>query len=250
MKKFFTLVALSVSQIVSLAQFSFTADFNQSQDFTQGVGSTGWLGAYGGNNPSSTFESSGGQLTVSDTGGHWENNLNSGHLLYLSLTGDFTMECLLNSLSSSTYATAGIGAFDPSITSGSPTVTWIGAYYKGFDGEVGTRTEVNGSLSDYYPYNLPDSGSLSLYLEMTRVGDDFTQYYSLDGTDFTEINRVTMSSLPETLDVGIWVGSYSGNTTTAVLDSFSVSATPTPEPGTIALAGAGIACLLAFRRQK
>jgi len=97
---------------------------------------------------------------------------------------------------------------------------------------------------------LPDSGSLSLYLEMTRVGDDFTQYYSLDGTDFTEINRVTMSSLSETLDVGIWVGSYSGNTTTAVLDSFSVSATPAPEPSTIALAGAGIACLLAFRRQK
>lgn len=228
---------------------SFTADFNQSQDFTTGVGSTGWSGAYGGNNPSSTFASSGGQLTMDDTGGHWEGDLNSGHLLYLDVTGNFTAECELTSLSSSAYASAGLGAFDPSITTGSPTLTWLGAYYKGFDGEVGTRSVVNGSGGDDSPYNFSNpGGSFSMYFELTRVGDVFTDYYSLDGTDFTELDSVTMDTLPETVDVGLWDGSYTGSTTTATFDSFSVE--PTPEPGTLTLAGVGIVGLTILRRRK
>jgi regulation of enolase protein 1 (concanavalin A-like superfamily) len=228
---------------------TFTTDFDQSQDFTTGVGSTGWSGAYGGNNPSSTFASGGGQLTMVDTGGHWENNLNSGHLLYLDVTGDFTAECELTSLSSSAYATAGLGAFDPSITTASPTVTWMGAYYKGFDGEVGTRPVVNGSGGDDSPYNFSNPNtSFTMYFEMTRVGDVFTDYYSLTGTDFTELDSVTMSTLPETVDVGLWDGSYSGNTTTATFNSFSVESTP--EPGTLALAGVGVLGMAILRRRK
>lgn len=227
---------------------TFTTDFNQSQDFTTGVGATGWSGAYGGNNPSSTFASSGGQLTMVDTGGHWENNLNSGHLLYLDVTGDFTAECELTGLSSSSFATAGLGVFDSSITTGSPTVTWLGAYYKGFDGEIGTRSVVNGSGGDDSPYNLSNPGTFNMYFEMTRVGDLFTDYYSLNGTDFTELDSVTMNTLSETVDVGIWDGSYSGNTTTATFNSFNVESTP--EPGALALAGVGVVGMTLLRRGK
>ena len=247
-KAFVSIMAASFSFMTAAKAQTFTADFSQSQDFTTGVGSTGWSGAYGGNNASSVFESSGGQLTMDDNGGHWEGNQNSGHLLYMSITGDFTAECELTSLSSSAFATAGLGAFDPSVTTGSPTVTWLGAYYKGFDGEVGTRTVVNGSQTDDSPDNMNNSGTFSLYFEMTRVGDVFTDYYSLDGTDFTELDSVTMSTLPETVDVGLWDGSYSGSTTVATFDSFSVESTP--EPSIMALAGAGMAGLLILRWRK
>lgn len=230
------------------AQNTFTANFSQSQDFTTGVGSTGWSGAYGGNNASSTFASGGGQLTMVDTGGHWENNQNSGHLLYLDVTGDFTAECELTSLSSSSYASAGLGVFDPSVTTASPTVTWLGTYYKGFDGEIGTRSVVNGSGGDDSPYNLSNPGTFTMYFELTRVGDVFTDYYSLDGTDFTELDNVTMSTLPETVDVGLWDGSFSGNTTTATFNSFSVESTP--EPGALALAGVGFLGMAVLRRKK
>ncbi len=251
MKWLIPLAALLASPVVSSAQYSFSTDFSQNQDFTQGVGSTGWLGAYGGNNPSSTFAASGGQLTMSDTGGHWEGGATSGHLLYVSVTGDFTMQCLLGSLNNPNYNTAGIGAFDPSVVTASPTATWIGAFYKAFDGEIGTRSVVNGSGGDDSPYNLTDTANLSLYLKMTRVGDVFTQYYSRNGTDFTEINSITMSSIAATLDVGVWSGSYNDeNTANAVFNSFSVTANPVPEPRTIALTGIGLASLLAFRRKK
>ena len=249
MTKIIALAALVAGVLSGQAQFSFSTDFSSSQNFTGGVGATGWGGAYGGNNPASTFQS-GGTLTISDTGGHWEDGSISGHLLYLSLTGDFQMQAELSSLSTSPYATAGIGAFDPSIVTGSPTVTWIGAYDKAFyrNGDLGTRSVNTGSMIDDQDYALNVNESMPVYLKMIRTGDVFTQYYSLTGTSYTEMDSVVMASLPTTLDVGIWDGSFSGNTSTAVFNSFSVVATP--EPTTIAAFGLGGAALLALRRRK
>lgn len=245
----FTLPALAFFlSFADVKAQSFTANFNQSQDFTQGVGSTGWTGAYGGNNSSSTFASGSGQLTINDAGGYWEGGFNSGHLLYISVTGDFTATAQLKNLSSANYASAGLGAFDPSLTTASPTVTWIGTYYKGFDTEVGTRPTINGSTQDHSPASLVNSGNLSLTFQMTRVGDVFTQSYSLNGTTFTELDSYTMSTLPQTVDVGLWDASFSGSTSTAVFTSFSVEAVP--EPATVSLVGAGILAWLAVRRRK
>jgi hypothetical protein len=251
--KWLTVAAmLAASQVASLAQYSFSTDFSQNQDFTQGVGSTGWLGAYGGNNPSSTFAASGGHLTMNDTGGHWEGGLTSGHLLYVSVTGNFTMQCLLSSLNNAQYNTAGIGAFDPSVITASPTATWIGlmdlSFVSAGNAYLDTRSVVNSTESN--DPNVAPNVAMPVYLQMTRVGDMFTQSYSTDGTHFTQLGSIEMSSLPETLDVGLWDGSYTGGTANAVFNSFSVTANPVPEPGTCALAGLGIIGLLALRRKK
>ena len=231
----------------SLRAVTWNADFSSYHDFTQGMGSTGWMGAYKGNNPSSAFFQSAGTLTISDQNGFWENNSNSGHLLYVQVSGDFVAECVLTSLTAVIYSTAGIGAFDPSVTTGTPTMTWIGAYEKGFylGGNVGTRTVVEGSMVDNQDF-WTGMNPQTVWLRLARDGSVFQSSFSMDGTDWTTMVSQNMPSMPEVLSVGLWNASFrNGNTSTATFSSFSLTSVPEPSTyglilGGLALAGAAI----------
>lgn len=228
---------------------AFTADFSQTQNFSAGaVGSTGWTGAYGGNNSGSAFDSnitSAGQLTIADMGGHWEGDSNTGHLLYVSVTGDFTATTKLFSISTVIYSSAGIGAFDPSITTETPTKSWIGIGDSAFKSTVLQRNVTGGTQSD-----TGDVGGMDapVYLQLSRVGDVFTTAYSLTGADgsFTQVDSATRSDLGSTVNVGLWVASFTGYTTTATFDSFTV----VPEPATWMMVLGGLGMVTMFRRRR
>ncbi len=240
---FFTACTLS-AQIVD--------NFSVSHDYSGGnVAGTIWTGAYTGNNPTSTFDANitnAGQLTMSDLGGHWEGGDNSAHLLYISVTGDFTATVNLYDETTVNYTTGGLGAFaDSTLTGGE--VSWIG---------IGTldktwlnvlRSVTNGSQDDQNADSIMGSVAPGqFYMQLSRAGDVFTASLSTDGgSTYTPfMNPVTRSDLPSTLDVGLWVGSYSTETATAQFANFSL--TTVPEPSTYAMLLGGMGLLMVLRK--
>jgi cytochrome c len=225
-----------------------TDDFGVSHDYAGGdVSGTIWTGAYGGNNTSSTFNANNtnaGVLTMSDTNGHWENGQNTGHLLYLSVTGDFTATVHLTSQTSQNWASAGIGAYDPTTLTGGA-VSWIGVGNQQND-HVFVRSVENGNQTDQNVNNIS-----YYYLRLVREGNVFSVYESTDGTTYTQYgSSVTRTDLSDTLYVGLFESAYSGNPATATFDNFSIKVADVPEPSTLAMLAGGLIGLIAYAWRK
>jgi len=242
--------AAGLTSFAGNAKADVTADVNNPQDFTQGVGSTIWSGAYGGNNTSSAFNQGNGLINISDQGGSWAIGANSGHALYVSVTGDFVATTKFNSYSFGYWNSFGIGAFDHSNFTGTQDPNWIQNF---IDAPLGngtggllTRSSSGPSAGNY------GGGSTGMpqnvWLQLTRNGDIFSSSYSINGSDFTIYKEIT-KTLPSTLDVGLAVASYTGGTASASFSSFSVVNT-VPEPSTYALFALGaLALVVAYRRK-
>lgn len=242
-------------------------NFSVSHDYTGGnVAGTIWTGAYAvtgdtngttvtsSTNINSTFNTTAnpGQLTITDVGGHFEGNQNTAHLLYMSVTGDFTATVNLVSNTTLNYSCAGLMAADPTLLTGvnvpaNANYFWLGEQQANHNY---VRSVVGGSQSDQNPSGSVAPGA-SNYLEITRVGSVFTAYLSSDGgSTYTQFgNSVTRADLPATLDVGLAEGGYNDgnlNPGTAVFDNFSL--TTVPEPSAYAMLLGGLGLLIVLRR--
>jgi regulation of enolase protein 1 (concanavalin A-like superfamily) len=251
MKKIILTLALAagLTSFAGNAKADFTADLTNPQDFTQGIGSTGWSGAYGGNNTSSAFNQGNGLINISDQGGSWASGANSGHALYISVTGDFVATTQFNSYSFGYWNGFGIGAFDHSNFTGTQDPNWIQNF---IDAPVGPTGGIMTRLSSGQNAGNYGGGSTgmpqNIWLQLARKGDIFRSSYSLNGSDFSIYKEIT-KTLPGTVDVGLAVASYTGGTASASFSNFSVVNT-VPEPSTYALFALGaLALVVAYRRR-
>jgi hypothetical protein len=93
-----------------------------------------------------------------------------------------------------------------------------------------------------------DSGH-DAFLELIRSGDTFTLLTSGDGVTYTEQESFTRPDLAgQSMEVGLYYGTYSSSPGTGEFDNFSISgANVIPEPASWAMIGAG---MLPFCRRR
>ena len=72
------------------------------------------------------------------------------------------------------------------------------------------------------------NSQLPAYLRVTRLGNNFSTYYSTNGTTFTQMGATQTVAMPATLRIGLAVTSHTtGTLATATFDNVVLS-TPTP----------------------
>ena len=107
----------------------------------------------------------------------------------------------------------------------------VDVYRSGATRRVYAASFVNGTATTRLdaPVTIGTSSSPDVFLRLKRTGDQFTVYWSADGTTWTSagsFNHPTVISA-----VGIWTGSHSGNGTTSqamtgIVDYFETSTAP------------------------
>ncbi len=240
----------------AFAQTTVTNHFDTSYDYISGTGGDPFFsgqqfnGGLQSPNSNPTLQTADanttnpGQLTISSTNGHWEAGNDNGFLLYRNVTGDFSATVFVASAPFVNFNTAGLMARNPSTANGE---NWIGVQLIGsFGAGPSQRNDVNSSSSDVHAS--PETNFTTGYLQLTRSGDVFSTLFSTDNVSFALIGQVTRADLPETVQVGLYQGTYSGNQGTATFDDFSITSSTVPEPSTWVMIGAGALTLVGLQR--
>lgn len=220
-----------------------TDDFETAHDYlVDGTAGTVWDGLYQGNAANAVADAvttTAGKLTLKSSNGGWEWD-NTGLLLYVNVTGDFTATVHITAPYVD-YNTGALLARDGASVSGED---WIATQVLGnFDRGPSLRTTNDNNTETYSPD--PATNLETGWARLVRQGDDFSSWFSTDGVTFSQIGAtVTRADLAETLQVGLAQGAFAGNIGEVTFDDFSV----VPEPATMALLGLG--SLMAVRRKR
>jgi len=238
---------LNNGTIFKVSTAYFVDEFTTAHDFfASGVTGTDWDGILtSGNLVSGNI--SGGILTwqnAADT--NWDVGVGDSPLLYVPVTGDFTVYLHILSAVDGGYPSGGLIVYDPSFPP--PTANWLylDSHFNdfnvlfnavlggGFDGTTGNRA-------------VTPKGA---YMKIVRVGNTFTGYTKVnEGDAWREVGdpnpllvpsqhpNILRNDIPATVYVGLTCMSFDGPSTTATYESFSVL----PEP-----ADAQISSVLSF----
>ena len=180
-------------------------------------------------------------LTFTTTGGQWEFNNDTGILLYLTATGDFTATVKV-SAPYVDYNTAGIMARNAASNT-THSENWIGAQFLGnFGFGQSQRTETNGIQNTTASNQNTSAG----YLMLTRTANVYDTYFSSTGNAGSYIQMggdYTNPALDGNVQLGLYQATYSDNSGTATFSDFSASGpgiAAAPEPSQSAIFGFGL----------
>ena len=177
---------------------------------------------------------SGGVFTVKGAGNNMTGTADGMHFLYQPLTGDGSIVARLASVQGTVITAAAMirGSLDPSAvdayTSGTASNTYIFFYYRSTTG--GTATDQGNSAAVTLPY----------WLKVVRNGNTLTGYMSPDGVTWSQVNASETITMPQTIYVGMAVGTTSATLSTATFDNVSIINGSTPVVTGISPALAGI----------
>jgi regulation of enolase protein 1 (concanavalin A-like superfamily) len=251
-----TLVCAGVVSTASAA-FVVTDDFNTSHDYSgKNVTGTIWDGVMINDGTHATQNavvttanantSNAGQLTLVSHSGSWEHAEDDGFFLFRNVSGDFTATIQVISVNQTNWHDTGLMARVADVSLAGPGEDYVAArYFPNANGNILRSTDDGNSPAR--TQNTP----LRAFLKLERVGNVFT-YTAASNAAFTanvstdSVTRNDLDGLP--LQVGIWQATFSTNVGTAVFDNFSL--TYVPEPSTVVLSLAGLACVGLRRRAR
>ena len=185
-----------------------------SDDF-EGEGSVEWSDVDVGSTAPGSSSRSGGVMTVSGNGGSlWGSD--NFHYTYQQVSGNFVATLKINSGPTlSGWAKAGLMVRGSTDTLGARVMVM-----KSRDAGVqfGVR-RYDGGPAERFGSDT-GSGALPVWARIVRIGDDFSAYYSTDGSSWTYAGSTTVD-LPEDVMIGMGVSSYSsGNLDSGEFDDF------------------------------
>jgi fibronectin type 3 domain-containing protein len=142
-------------------------------------------------------------------------NSDGFQFIYTQVTGNFDVIVQVDSLTvAGNFSTAGIMArstLDADSANVYMSASPVNYRFKSRSTAGGTTAITATSAAITYP---------NVWVRLSRVGNLFTGYYSVDGINWTEMSSITMA-LPTTLDLGLAVASNSTTqTTSAVLTNY------------------------------
>ncbi len=212
-----------------------------------GVGALNVMAVGDGNSAGVGSSVSGGELTLIGSGSDIWNASDGFQYAYVEISGDFDVSCRLSSFSTTNtdgWSKAGIMCRDD--TSGGATHVIMGSSSGNgmtMQGRRDTGTANNGNhtgaggTGGAYPHGLAQT-----WYRMTRVGNVFTCYYSVDGSNWIlypasntggeEIsNPWTRTTITDPVCIGLAVGAHAvGQLATAKFDNIKGFAFPTWKP--------------------
>ncbi len=218
------LIASTSSAILQVDSFDISRDY-----LTEGVAGTIWDGFIG-LDPGQTVtelnasQTASGRLYLASVSSRWEPPWNPlGPFLYKTVEGDFTATIRVINTSSSTWNSAGLMARAAADSAGGAGEDFESMEYFSAINQNMARTIDNGSEREF-----GFTGSLSPYLRLRRVGNDFYHEYSTDGITWatvsgSPITRTDLDGLA--LQVGIHHATYSSNPGYCQFDDFSLEMT-------------------------
>jgi regulation of enolase protein 1 (concanavalin A-like superfamily) len=224
------------------AAILFQDNFDVAHDYTGGVGATGWDGLL--NSGITTFNSTtsnAGKLTMAGDSTWGGLSAMEAPFLYVNLTGDFVATTVIATATAANFSGAGMAAVD-----GANTDSFVTAHASFSSPRHMTWSTTNSSRAQTQVTASGGVGDLNYY-QIERSGDTLISRYSDDSGDtWNTIVSVERTDLTDTLQVGVFQSSSSGNTNTAQFESFTVI----PEPSNLALIVSGFGVLMAVGRRR
>jgi hypothetical protein len=218
------LVALSAA--VAPAQTTRTVDFSVAHDYRSGdVTGTIWSGVLNASGPTvaNAASANAGVLTITSSGLGWDGAANNGFLLYVTVPAraDFTARVAISGTpGTAAFNDGGLMIRRPAPVGAASAENWIEGKYFAYGGGQNTlRSNVNGTTPSF------GGPAGQKFLELKRVGNIFT--YSAGGSfaSLSAVASVTRSDLDGlgTLQVGLWQGTFVGNSASFNFDDFSLT---------------------------
>lgn len=159
-------------------------------------------------------------MSITSGGKTWGEYDNYASYFLANIKGDFTVTVKIRSQGNTdSWAKAGIMVKDE-IPDNAKNKNGYGytiiAATPG-NGAVFQYDSDNDGFCDQFKNTTPYKPSPPYWLKLTKEGKTYTGYYSLDGTDWTEVKSVTYGTMKLTQDVGLFVTSGTNNSQSTVL---------------------------------
>jgi hypothetical protein len=227
-------VCLAFSAVSSAADLTLSDNFDTDQDYlTNGVGGTVWDAFVYNDGADATQDTvvttaaaTGGVFVLDTTNSQWEWGGDDGPLLYINVAGgsDFVATVEIAGYTYVDHHTVGIMARSTVAAD----VDWIASQYLNNYSIGGAirSTDGGGSSTTSTLNDTTAAGYAINFLKLEKAGATFTASYSEDGgATFVSSNSVDRTDLESVdLQVGIFQALFSGNTSDASFDNFSITA--------------------------